>query len=131
MALEPNLRPPALAIGTLLSAIVVGAVFGAITAQETEHAWPPQAAQVLVTLLVAGAVEQYTLPRHITGWTGVLLAAVLALGVLLALIACVISASDGEGFTALEAGLVNGGLASLGLVVVVGLLWRVWPNPGP
>ena len=101
----------------------------AITAEDTKHARPPQAAQVLVTLLVAAAFEQYTLPRELIGWTGVTLAAVPAVGVPVAFAACVRSAAEGEGFSAVEAGLVNGALASLGLVVVVGLLWRVWPNP--
>jgi hypothetical protein len=58
VAIEPDLRPPALAIGKLLFALAIGAVVGIITANETKHGWPPQAAQVLVTLLEAAALEQ-------------------------------------------------------------------------
>lgn len=128
--MSPASRPPALAVATLSVSIVVGVLLGVLTADETKEAWPPQASQVLVTLLVAATLEQYTAPRKAVGWTAVSLAAALALGVLAALVACVHAASEGSGFSVIEAGVVNGALAALGLVVVVGLLWRVWPDKG-
>jgi hypothetical protein len=128
VALEPNDRPAALAAGTLSAALAIGAVLGALTADDTAQGWPPQAAQVLVTLMVAAVVEQYTQQRSVIGWVGVALSVVVAIALLVALALCVTASSGSDGFTAFEAGIVNGALGALGVIVVVGLLWRVWPG---
>ena len=125
--IDPNARPPGLAVGTMSAALGAGIVLGVLTADDAEGSWPPQAAQVLVTLLVAAVLEQYTLPRKAIGWVGVTLALTIAVTLLIALAMCVVAASTSDGFTALESGVVNGALFGLGVIVVFGLLWRVWP----
>jgi len=129
VALDPQLRAPELAVGTLGAALAVGTATGFWTAEDSASGWPSDAGQVLVTLLVAAVLEQYTLPRETIGWYGVFLAVLLAVGVLAALALSIRSGSAGGGFTAVESGLVNGAIGALGLIVVIGLLWRIWPNP--
>jgi hypothetical protein len=72
---------PNIVVGTLLAAIFLGLLAGCLAATKSSIQWPPQAAQVLVTLLVAAAVEQKTLPNELLGWLGTAVAIPLVCGV--------------------------------------------------
>jgi hypothetical protein len=120
---------PNIVVGTLLAAICLGLLTGCLTATESSLQWPPQAAQVLVTLLVAAALEQKTLPNQLLGRVSTAIAIPLVCVVAAALFLSARAGAAGRGFDAWEGGLVNGSLAPLTALVLLTLLYRLWPDP--
>jgi hypothetical protein len=120
---------PNIVVGTVLAAIFLGLLAGCLAATKSSIQWPPQAAQVLVTLLVAAAVEQKTLPNELLGWLGTVVAIPLVCGVAAAIFLSAKAGAAGRGFNAFEGGLVSGSLAAMTALVLLTLLYRLWPDP--
>ena len=53
---------------------------------------------------------------------------VIGAATFIALLVAVLAAAGGDRLTALEGGITNGAITALGLIVVMRLLWRLWPN---